>query len=132
MKWSTPTEFPTPIAVFDSTVYCLASEFDYLYAGGEFTQHLGTSVNHIAMLSSVLFIDKATAKSSQLNAWPVPSSGVVNIRYTGKSTLGKLYDLQGKLIETIQLNGDTTIHLAASGVYFLKTENGQSIKLVRE
>ena len=132
MKWSTPTEFPTPIAVFDSSVYCLASEFDYLYAGGEFTQHLGTSVNHIAMLSSVLFIDKATAKSSQLNAWPVPSSGVVNIRYTGKSTLGKLYDLQGKLIETIQLNGDTTIHLAASGVYFLKTENGQSIKLVRE
>lgn len=132
MKWSAPTEFPTPIAVFDSTVYCLESEFDYLYAGGEFTQHLGTSVNHIALLSSVLFIEKTATKTTQLKAWPVPSNGTVNIHYSGKSTVGKLYNLQGKLVETIQLNGDIPLQLPASGMFLLKSENGENIKLIRE
>ncbi|MFM2285985.1 MAG: hypothetical protein RLZZ543_1482 [Bacteroidota bacterium] len=132
MKWNTPTAFPIPIAVFDSSVYCLKSEFDYLYAGGEFTEHLGTSMNHIATLSSILSIEIPASNTSQLKAWPVPSSGSVSIRYTGKSTIGKLYDLQGKLIEMIQLNGDTTVHLPTSGIYFLITEKGDRIKLMRE
>lgn len=132
MKWSSPDEFPTPIAVFDSTVYCLYANQDILYVGGSFTHHLGTEINHIAQLVDLVGIEPITGKSGHISAYPVPSGEDVNLQNAGSDMHMKLYSIQGKLIQEFQLKKTETIHLPAAGVYILQADNGELLRLVRQ
>jgi hypothetical protein len=132
MKWGSSDEFPTPIAVFDSTVYCLYADQNILYAGGSFTHHLGTEINHIAQLVDLVGIEPSTGNPGNISAFPVPSGENVNVQNTGPDMHMKLYSIQGKLIQEFQLKKSENIHLPAAGVYFLKADNGELLRLVRQ
>jgi hypothetical protein len=132
MKWSSPDEFPTPIAVFDSTVYCLYADQDILYAGGSFTHHLGSEINHIAQLGDLVGIEPNTGNPGKISAFPVPSGEDVNVQNAGPDMHMKLYSIQGKLIQEFLLKKSETIHLPAAGVYILQADNGEQLRLVRQ
>ena len=40
-------------------------------AGGEFTHHLGTEINHIAFLDNVLRVDKIDVQSSDFSVFSI-------------------------------------------------------------
>ncbi len=132
MKWNSPDEFPTPVAVFDSTVYCLSVDQAMLYAGGAFTHHLGTEINHIAQLSAFVGMEQVSENTSKISAFPIPSGEDVFVKNAGKPMNMKLYSIQGKLIQEFQLKNSETIHLPSAGVYILSAENGEQLRLVRQ
>ncbi len=130
-KWPTNTDFPRPIAVFDSTVFCLMASQETMYTGGEFTHHLGTEINHIAQLNNVLVTKDVETKKPVISAFPIPSANEVNLRNTGPAQWIKVFSMEGKLIENFLLTDNRTLMLPASGVFLLQAENGEQLTLIR-
>lgn len=67
--------------------------------------------------------------------YPNPSKGEFNINTTENNKV-RVYDMEGQLVETIQVNGSAKIgQTYEAGIYFLKIENGDSVhslKIVKE
>lgn len=129
-KWTSPLAFPTSVAVFDSTVLCLENFQGSLLAGGDFTQHLGTEMNHIAFLNDVLAIQNINNQSSDISIFPNPCQGELNILNKGKYLRVELFSIEGKLIGSYVVQGNMKIDLPKSGMYLLKSESGECFKVV--
>jgi hypothetical protein len=67
--------------------------------------------------------------------YPNPSKSEFNINTTENNKVS-VYDMEGQLVETIQVNGSAKIgQTYKTGIYFLKIENGgsvHSLKIVKE
>jgi hypothetical protein len=131
-KWTSPNAYPTSVAVFDSTVYCLDNIQQSLIAGGEFTHHLGTEINHIAFLDNVLRVENLENETSDFSIFPNPCSGEFSIRNNGKAIHLELYSMEGKLIDSFFAQENAKITLPESGIYLLKTESGECFKVVNQ
>jgi hypothetical protein len=131
-KWTSPDAFPTSVAVFDSTVLCLENFQGSLLAGGDFTQHLGTEINHIASLDNVLRIEDLENETSHFSIFPNPCPGEFSIRNNGKAIHLELYSMEGKLIDSFFAQENAKITLPESGIYLLKTESGECFKVVNQ
>jgi hypothetical protein len=131
-KWTSLDVYPTSVAVFDSTVYCLDIIQQSLIAGGEFTHHLGTEINHIAFLDNVLSVDKIDGSSSDFSVFPNPCNGEFFIQNNSQLSNVNLYSIEGKLIDSFDVNGSKKITLPNVGMYILKTENGECFKIVNQ
>jgi hypothetical protein len=131
-KWTSPNTYPTSVAVFDSTVYCLDNIQQSLIAGGEFTHHLGTEINHIAFLDYVLRVEDLENETSDFSIFPNPCTGGFSIRNNGKAIHMELYSVEGKLIDSFLPQENAKIALPESGIYFLKTESGKCFKVVNQ
>jgi hypothetical protein len=131
-KWTSPDAFPTSVAVFDSTVLCLENFQGSLLAGGDFTQHLGTEINHIASLDNVLRIENLENETSDFSIFPNPCSGEFSFQNKGKVIRMELYSMEGKLIDSFLPQENAKIALPESGIYLLKTESGKCFKVVNQ
>jgi hypothetical protein len=131
-KWTSPNTYPTSVAVFDSTVYCLDNIQQSLIAGGEFTHHLGTEINHIAFLDNVLRVEDLENETSDFSIFPNPCRGEFSIRNNGKAIHMELYSVEGKLIDSFLPQENAKIALPESGIYLLKTESGKCFKVVNQ
>jgi hypothetical protein len=131
-KWTNSDVYPTSVAVFDSTVYCLDIIQQSLMAGGEFTHHLGTEINHIAFLDNVLRVDKIDGQSSDFSVFPNPCNGEFFIQNNSQFSFANLYSIEGKLIDSFDVKGSKKITLPSAGIYMLKTENGECFKIVNQ
>jgi hypothetical protein len=131
-KWTSLDVYPTSVAVFDSTVYCLDIIQQSLIAGGEFTHHLGTEINHIAFLDNVLRVDKIDGSSSDFSVFPNPCKGEFLIQNNSRFSFANLYSIEGKLIDSFDVKGSKKITLPSAGIYMLKTENGECFKIVNQ
>jgi hypothetical protein len=131
-KWTSPNTYPTSVAVFDSTVYCLDNIQQSLIAGGEFTHHLGTEINHIAFLDNVLRVEDLENETSDFSIFPNPCTGEFSIRNNGKAIHIELYSMEGKLIDSFLPQENAKIALPESGIYLLKTESGKCFKVVNQ
>lgn len=58
----------------------------------------------------------------EIGIYPVPSNGEVTISYNGGQKTGYIFDVTGKLIQKLYLDGFTTIELER-GTYILRVEN---------
>jgi hypothetical protein len=131
-KWTSPNNYPTSIAVFDSTVYCLNNIQQSLIVGGEFTHHLGTEINHIAFLDNVLRLEDSENETSDFSIFPNPCTGEFGIQNNGKAIHLELYSIDGKLINSFFAQDNAKITLPESGFYLLKTESGKCFKVVNQ
>lgn len=131
-KWTSSDVYPTSVAVFDSTVYCLDIIQQSLMAGGEFTHHLGTEINHIAFLDNVLRVDKTDGQSSEFSVFPNPCNGEFFIQNNSQLSNANLFSIEGKLIDSFDVNGSKKITLPNAGIYILKTGNGECFKIVNQ
>jgi hypothetical protein len=131
-KWTSLDAYPTSVAVFDSTVYCLDNIQQSIIAGGEFTQHLGSEINHIAFLDNVLRVDKIDGSSSDFSVFPNPCKGEFLIQNNSRFSFANLYSIEGKLIDSFDVKGSKKITLPSAGIYMLKTENGECFKIVNQ
>lgn len=77
-------------------------------------------------------------KNKSLAVYPNPSHGIINVLTTDKNmwnTNAVITDVQGKTIWSFLLkNNKTTIDIGQieKGVYFLKMENGEAIKIIKQ
>ena len=131
-KWISPNTYPTSVAVFDSTVLCLENFQGSLLAGGDFTQHLGTEINHIASLDNVLRIENLEIETSDFSIFPNPCSGEFSFQNKGKAIRMELYSMEGKLINSFFAQENAKITLPELGIYLLKTESGKCFKVVNQ
>jgi hypothetical protein len=131
-KWTSPNAYPTSVAVFDSTVYCLDTIQQSLIAGGEFTHHLGTEINHIAFLDNVMRVEDLENETSDFSIFPNPCTGEFSIRNNGKAIHMELYSVEGKLIDSFLPQENAKIVLPEAGIYLLKTESGKCFKVVNQ
>ena len=131
-KWTSSDVYPTSVAVFDSAVYCLDIIQQSLMAGGEFTHHLGTEINHIAFLDNVLRVDKIDGQSSEFSVFPNPCNGEFFIQNNSQLSNANLFSIEGKLIDSFDVNGSKKITLPNAGIYILKTGNGECFKIVNQ
>jgi hypothetical protein len=131
-KWTSSDVYPTSVAVFDSTVYCLDNIQQSLIAGGEFTHHLGTEINHIAFLDNVLRVEELENETSDFSIFPNPCTGEFSIWNNGKAIHMELYSMDGKLINSFFAQENAKITLPESGIYLLKTESGKCFKVVSQ
>jgi hypothetical protein len=131
-KWTSLDVYPTSVAVFDSTVYCLDIIQQSLIAGGEFTHHLGSEINHVAFLDNVMHVDKIDSTSSIFSVFPNPCNGEFFIRNNRQLSSANLYSIEGKLIDSFDVHGSKKITLPKAGMYILKTENGECYKIVNQ
>jgi len=131
-KWTSSDVYPTSVAVFDSTVYCLDNIQQSIIAGGEFTQHLGSEINHVAFLDNVLRVDKIDGSSSDFSVFPNPCKGEFLIQNNSRFSFANLYSIEGKLIDSFDVKGSKKITLPSAGIYMLKTENGECFKIVNQ
>jgi hypothetical protein len=131
-KWTSPDVYPTSVAVFDSTVYCLDYIQQSLMAGGEFTHHLGTEINHIAILDNVLRNEDLKNEPTILSIFPNPCKGELNIFNNGKAIRMELYSMDGKLIDSFVSQESAKFILPEAGIYLLKTETGECFKVVNQ
>jgi Secretion system C-terminal sorting domain len=80
----------------------------------------------------------ATDNYANVTVYPNPTANIVNINCSDKmllNTKALLTDVNGKQLQTISIEQiNTTINLAgySNGMYLLKLQNGQVIKLVKE
>ncbi|TNE77275.1 MAG: T9SS type A sorting domain-containing protein [Bacteroidetes bacterium] len=68
-----------------------------------------------------------------LKAFPNPAHNLLTISGSENAT-AVLTSANGLVVETIELNGETTIDVSsyAPGVYFIRTQDGQTVKFIKE
>lgn len=64
-----------------------------------------------------------------LKAWPMPANDVVNIEYTGKVAV---YAMTGEKVFYGTINNTLDVSNYTSGVYVVKTEQGNTIKIIKQ
>lgn len=67
-----------------------------------------------------------------LSIYPNPASSQINLKAT-QPTTAVITATNGTILENIDLNGKTTIDVSAyaPGVYFIRSSNGQTVKLIK-
>jgi hypothetical protein len=91
---------------------------------------------HLSYSKTMLL--NATDNYANVTVYPNPTANIVNINCSDKmllNTKALLTDVNGKQLQTISIEQiNTTINLAgySNGMYLLKLQNGQVIKLVKE
>ncbi len=88
-----------------------------------------------AELSGISTEVRPVIDRSNGEAWPVPSRSVVHLRHTGPSTSATLLTATGEQVRTTRLvPGTNTIDLSflPAGLYFLRTAEGEVVRVVKE
>jgi hypothetical protein len=70
---------------------------------------------------------------TSLNVYPNPGSGVIAVS-VNQATTAVFTNVNGAVLTNLQLNGATSIDVSnyASGVYFIHTAEGQTVKFIKE
>jgi uncharacterized repeat protein (TIGR01451 family) len=71
-------------------------------------------------------------RNGSFNLYPNPCSDVLSIYSSTKQNF-HLYDMTGKDLQPFSIQGATNIDLTrfSAGIYFLKSENGESVKIIK-
>lgn len=62
------------------------------------------------------------------DAWPNPTTGIFNTKHEGYVTV---FSQEGTVVFKGNTNGSIDITNAASGVYFMRTEKGTTLKIIK-
>ena len=65
----------------------------------------------------------------QVKVWPNPSSGRFTVEYTGRV---KVFSQVGTLVFEGDINGSLDLTGSPSGVYVARTEDGRTIKIIKQ
>jgi hypothetical protein len=131
-KWPTYQTNPVPLAWLDSTVY-VCEDLGGLHIGGAFTNANGPALNGIARVDEItnIKLQKPSNKLS-LSAYPTPSNGIIKLVNTNDANSVEIYDITGKLIDNQIVTEGMIIQLPFSGVFILKTDLGDSVRIVNK
>lgn len=84
------------------------------------------TVSGVNLSVEVDFVGISDADAMDVNIYPNPTSGTVNIRGLGQSNVTVLNAI-GKVIATEQINGQGTLNLNNPGVYFIRLQTDQKV-----
>jgi uncharacterized delta-60 repeat protein len=85
------------------------------------------------MLMSSSSANLEEAQTDLIRVFPNPANAVLNIQNSGFTT-AVISTLNGVILSTLELNGETTIDVStySPGVYFILTAEGQTVKFIKE
>ncbi|MBL7938437.1 MAG: hypothetical protein JNL43_03680 [Flavobacteriales bacterium] len=103
--------------------------------GDHSTGDVGVQAAAFAELSGITTALRPVANERSAEAWPVPSRSVVHVGHTGAKTTADLINSAGEQVRTLPLlPGRNTIDMSylPAGLYFLRTAEGDVMRLVKE
>jgi hypothetical protein len=106
--------------------------------------NVGSGINLSSLETKIIQLDRSTSNSeldivSSVSAYPNPAQNLLNIDILGinlnKTYQVKIYNLLGevKMEETIKAHQNNVLNIEelCSGIYFIKTEGGNTVKFVK-
>lgn len=98
-------------------------------ASGDTVQEFNFPVNFSATLATL----ESNPHNKELSVYPNPANDVIQVSGLAKTEKYTVYNVSGnQIIEgNISENGKIDIHHLVNGVYFLKVENGKSVKFIK-
>jgi Secretion system C-terminal sorting domain len=75
----------------------------------------------------------ALNEMQQLSVFPNPSTGVITLEVSEPTRI-EITTTTGQIIRELEVNGNTTIDVSTftTGIYFIKTSEGQSVRFIKE
>ena len=61
--------------------------------------------------------------------WPNPSNGIFNIEYVGNV---KVFSQIGTIVFQGDIDGTFDLSSAPSGMYFIRTQDGKTVKIIKQ
>jgi len=128
---SAPYSFYWPDLGFSTDTITISPPLDTFYVFQVTDQCNVTSQDTIYVdYSNVLGYENLELDSNRFSIFPNPTNGEINIRNHGSTSRLSLFNIDGKLLDEFQINGNKKIMLPNSGIFILKSENGKPIKVV--
>ncbi len=118
----------------------LSNKVEYL----NINDNVGSGINLASLETKIIQLDRSTSATElaaiqNIDIYPNPAQNLLNINIQGinldKTSQLKIYNLLGelKMEETVKAhqNNVLNIELLNEGIYFIKTESGQTIKFIK-
>jgi trimeric autotransporter adhesin len=95
-RWADSVWVPASNVFLDSSVFALASSSSTFYSGGIFTDAGATQLNYVAQTDVTLGLSEIYLEDLQV--FPNPTSGAINLYSTDILNEVKLHDLSGRMV----------------------------------
>jgi len=128
--------YMSPIALFNQPANCVAHLYGEIIIGGEFTDNVGSPMNHLAKSSSPTGIERLENEMT-FSLYPNPVADVLQVDFNEPQN-GELRvtDISGRVLLSESMMGKNRItlnvsHLASQVAFVSVVDNGKTVKTER-